>query len=494
MTSGNPMVPGTLGPRTLRLVYGTPDPEEIAAELRLATEIDLAHVVMLAEQGLLEPRAAQSLISYIAQLRRNRFTEVVDLPMPRGLYLAYEGHLSDVLGADVGGRLHTGRSRNDLKATVTALRLRDVVLDLVSELQRLRAVLLSRASAHRDVIMPVYTHFQAAMPVTYGYHLLGVALALARDERAVRDAAADLRRSPLGAGAVAGTDLPIAPARTAELLGFDAPPLHAIDAVACRDAALRVLGAAAGAGITVSRLAADLQLWSTAEFGLVRFPDRLIGGSSAMPQKRNAFLLEHLKAKPAIAVGAWASAASATKAAPFTNTIEVGTEAVAAVWPGLAAVADTVALAQTVVSGARPCPERMEQRARQGFVTATALANTLVRAGVPFRTAHSIVAGAVREAIGSGGGEPVLPDDPETAGVRAPGLAEAVAQCRYGGGPGDFDAAFTAARAQLVADAAWSARARARRESARARLALAAEEIAAGEIAAGRREVVARHG
>ena len=279
---------------------------------------------------------------------------------------------------------------------------------------------------------------------------------------------------------MAGTDLPIDPARTAKLLGFEEPPRHAIDAVASRDTALRVLAAAAGAAVTISRLATDLQLWSTAEFGMIRFPDRLIGGSSAMPQKRNAFLLEHLKAKPAAAIGAWTAVASAMKSTPFTNTIEVGTEALAGVWPGLAAVEDTVLLAQTVVSGARPCPERMEQRARQGFVTATAAANTLVRAGVPFRTAHSAVAGAVRAAIDDGREELVLSAGPDLPGVSVPSVAEAVEQCRYGGGPGEFDAAFNAARTELVADAAGSAQARARLRDARERLARAADEIAAG--------------
>ncbi len=186
---------------------------------------------------------------------------------------------------------------------------------------------------------------------------------------------------PLGAGAVAGTDLPIDPDRTAELLGFPHGPLHATDAVAARDTMLRAVAAAASAALTLSRLATDLQLWSTQEFAFVEFPERLVGGSSAMPQKRNAFLLEHVKAKAALAVGAWTASAAAMKSTPFTNSIEVGTEAVGAGWPALAAVRDSVLLTQPLVGGARPVRARMEQRAREGFVTATVIANRLVARG-----------------------------------------------------------------------------------------------------------------
>src|SRR5262249_838060 len=138
----------------------------------------------------------------------------------------------------------------------------------------------------------------------------GVALAVGRDIDALRSAAAGLSVCPLGAGAVAGTELPIDPAYTAALLGFTTATRHALDAVASRDVPLRLLAAVTGLAVTLSRLAADLQLWSTVEFGFVTFPDRLVGGSSAMPQKRNAFLLEHVKAKPGQALGAWAAAAS----------------------------------------------------------------------------------------------------------------------------------------------------------------------------------------
>jgi argininosuccinate lyase len=420
-------------------VYGELSVADIAAEMPLMVQVDRAHLVMLADQKLVAPESVTALLRCIDELATQGYAPLAARPAPRGLYLMYEGYLIEQLGPDVGGVLHTGRSRNDLKATMTALRLRGSVLELAAQAIRLEAVLLSRARAYRDVVMPVHTHFQAAMPVTYGYYLLGVALAVARDIDALRAAAGGLSTCPLGAGAVAGSDLPIDPDRTARLLGFtDAAP-HALDAVASRDVALRVLGAATGLAVTLSRLATDLQLWSTAEFGFVDFPDRLVGGSSAMPQKRNAFLLEHVKAKPAEALGAYAAAAAAMSGTPFTNSIAVGTEAVADVWPGMRAVEQSVLLCQALVVGARPNPDRMAERAEQGFTTATAVADRLVGQGVPFRTAHRMVGDAVRRAIDVG---TTRLDDVGLDGLAA---SEVVRSLTHGGGPGAFVGIFDGA-------------------------------------------------
>ncbi|MGP3969981.1 argininosuccinate lyase [Streptomyces sp. 6N223] len=457
----------TLGPRTRRVVYGDVGPEAIRRELEPTSTVDLAHVVMLSETGLLPGPAAATLLDAVRRLRADGFRALHGLPAPRGLYLMYEGHLAARLGADIGGKLHTGRSRNDLKATITAMRLREELMELLSQTLRLQAVLLARARAHRHVVMPVYTHFQPAMPVTYGYHLAGIAAALDRDIAALRHALAELDRCPLGAGAVAGTDLPIDPARTAELLGFAEPPLHATDAVAARDVALRALAAAASAGVTLSRLATDLQLWSTQEFGFVDFPERLVGGSSAMPQKRNAFLLEHVKAKAGAAIGAWTASASAMKSTPFTNSIEVGTEAIAAVWPALSAVTDSLLLSQVLVSGARPDAERMAQRADEGFTTATGVANRLVARGVPFRTAHHLVGAAVRDALAAG--------STRLAGIAAyegalPTPGELAASHDRGGGPGACDTVVSVLRWRLVDHADGLGALRHRLRKARRRL------------------------
>jgi argininosuccinate lyase len=429
-----------VGPRTRTIVYR--NSSRPSDELSLFSLVDRAHLVMLAETGIVPRAAAGGVLRRIEQLRATDFAELHSLPAPRGIYLMYESFLVEELGAHTGGVLHTARSRNDLNATTAKLRLRSWVLDYLAEANRLAGVLLARARAHRDAIMAIYTHYQRAMPTTYGHYLLGHACVLGRTLADLLAATADLGTCPLGAGAVGGTDLPINNALTAELLGFDRPATHALDAVAGRDTHLRVLGSVAELTVALSRLASDLQLWSTPDFDLVAFPQRLTGGSSAMPQKRNVFPLEHMKAKAPIVIGAWAAAAGTMANTPFTNSIEVGTEAVAAMAPGLEAARDAVLLGQVLVSGARPRIGRMTDGARSGFITATAVANGLVRGGIPFRAAHGIVADAVRAAVARGSdslGElefgpwaavDVNPDPP---------VDSCVASFRHGGGPGSFD-------------------------------------------------------
>jgi argininosuccinate lyase len=370
------------------------------------------------------------------------FAAVLSRPRPRGLYLAYEQAVSDLCGRDVGGLLHTGRSRNDLTATTTLLTLRHLGLGVVAEGCRLLTALLRAADRHLDTVLAIHTHYQPAMPITFGYYLTGVALALHRELDRIVHTLRSIRRCPLGAHAVAGTDLELDTARTAALLGFAAGPLHAVDAVASRDTALHIVGVAASLTVTVSRLGTDLQLWSTADLGYVEFPDWLVGSSSAMPQKRNAFLLEYLKARPSQVVAAWVAAVTATRAAPFTNSIEVGTEAVAPVGPALRTTRDVLALAALVVAGVRPRPEVARAAAARGFVDATALANELVRRGVPFREAHERIGAAVLRALDGSGGWPPEGLDPLDLGAAAD-------RARYGGGPGS--------RAESLA-AAWRLR------------------------------------
>ncbi|HEV2886250.1 MAG TPA: argininosuccinate lyase [Jatrophihabitans sp.] len=458
--SGTGRLVAEISPRTRQVVYGDLSPAEMAAELALMVRVDQAHLAMLAATGLIPPAAASSLLTCIAELSAQGFQPLFERPVPRGLYLMYEGYLIDKLGPDIGGVLHTGRSRNDLKACITTVRLRNWLLDFGEQAVRLKAVLLSRARAYRSVVMPIYTHYQAAMPISYGYYLLGLALAVERDLDALASAAQELRSCPLGAGAVAGTDLPIDPALTARLLGFSTGNPHALDAVASRDVALRLLGAVSGLTITLSRLASDLQLWSTAEFGLVEFPDRLVGGSSAMPQKRNAFLLEHLKAKAGQAIGSWTAAAGMMAGTPFSNSIEVGTEAMAGIWQGLRAGEQAVLLGQVLVSGARPVPGRMAERAESGFTAATSIANRLVQQGMPFRSAHHLVGDAVRRAVEAGSTKLAEFGPPgwlDGIGLTDLDLGELMESQRYGGGPGDFDEPFGQACVEWRAHQQWLA-------------------------------------
>lgn len=470
MTEDTGRIRKTLDRRARRIVFGEHADRAIDQELPFNVQVDRAHVVMLVERGLLPRASGRRLLAAIGDLSAGDYAPLRGREAPRGLYLLYEGWLVETLGEEVGGAIHLGRSRNDINATVLRLRLRPVYHRLVREVLRLVAVLVRRAERYAGVTMPIYTHYQAALPVTYGHYLAGVAVALLRDLEGIEAAAAGLDRCPLGAGAAGGTTVPIDTARTAGLLGFSAGVLHSIDAVASRDLALRLLASAAVLGLTLSRFASDLQLWSTAEFDLVRFPDELVGSSSMMPQKRNAFLLEHLQGRGGVALGAFTAAATAMHATPYSNSVAVGTEGVKPLWNALDQVAESVLLARLVAAGARPQPERMRRRAVEGFTTATALADRLVlEAGIPFRRAHHRVGEAVREALERG--EPL-----EAAAGRL--LAEhgleaqaawtdpdaVAAAAAYGGGP----ARASVGRILAELRAGWTDAARRLRERARA--------------------------
>ena len=419
-----------LSPTARRIVFGEPaEPPELG----FVTTVDRAHLVMLAEQGLVDRAAAAALLVEIELLRAQRFAPLNGLEARRGRYLLYEDRLAARLGERTAGILRTGRSRNDLNATVLLLRLRRPVARLLAETLRLQAVLLAGARRQAGTVMPGYTHYQAAVPTTYGHHLGGVAGAIDRDLEALTAASAGLDTSPLGAGVGHGTAQPIAPARTAALLGFLRPAPHALDAVASRDVVLRLLAAATVLGVTASRLAADLLLWTTAEFAFLELPDELVGSSSAMPQKRNPFLLEHVKGRSARAAGAFVTAATAMHATPFANSVAVGTEGCAGAVDALEATADSVALLRLVVAGAKPRADTMLARAGAGHTTATARAERLViEAGVSFREAHRLVGRALTN------GEELDPGGSEAGGFDSGGLdpSDVARAARFGAGPG----------------------------------------------------------
>jgi argininosuccinate lyase len=246
----------------------------------------------------------------------------------------------------------------------------------------------------------------------------------------------DLDGCPLGAGAAGGTSVPIDSERTAELLGFARGVVHSVDAVASRDVVLRILSAATILGVTLSRVGKDLQLWSTAEFGLISFPDSFVGSSSMMPQKRNAFVLEHLLGRSSFPAGALMAAVTAMHGVPFTNSISAGTEGIRPLWAALDDTTQSLIFATVAIRKAEPQPERMYARAVDGHSVATELANHLVlHEGLAFRTAHRQVGQLVNSAISRH--EPLA----DTAGQMMAdtewlGPSQVVARTRYGGGPG----------------------------------------------------------
>ena len=448
--------------RARAIVFGDCAASAVDDELRFQVDIDRAHLVMLVERNLLPQASARQLLAAIDTLVAQDFAPLRHRPAPRGSYLLYEQWLIETLGESIGGAAHLGRSRNDIAATMLRLRMRPACTCLVRELLRLLVVLIRRGHRYATLTMPIYTHYQAAAPVTYGHYLAGVALALLRDLQGIEDACHDLDRCPLGAGAAGGTTVPIDTDRTARLLGFRRGVQHATDAVASRDGALRLLAATTVLGVTLSRLAADLLLWSTAEFDLVRFPDELVGSSSMLPQKRNPFLLEHIQGRAGAPLGAFTAATMAMHAKPFSNSVVVGTSGVLPLWKALGDITDATLLARLMVAGAGPRGDRMHQLAADGFTPATELANQLVReAGLSFRQAHHRIGELVTIAAGRGEAlEAVAAEFFVSLGLPAdlartdPGAIGASAA--YGGGPA------LASLARVLTDLRkeWSAAAR----------------------------------
>jgi argininosuccinate lyase len=362
-----------------------------------------AHARMLGATGLIPAEDADRLLTgldAIAQeIEEGRFP--FD-PALEDIHMNIEARLGELLGP-VAGRLHTGRSRNDQVATDLALFLRDVSRASERGLLELREVLATRAREHLDTILPGYTHLQRAQPVRLAHHWLAHVEVLGRDASRFRDARARLDRCPLGAGALAGSTLPLAREQTAAELGFEAPTRNSMDTVASRDGALEFLSAAAIAMVHLSRLAEELVLWSSSEFGFVELADAYSTGSSLMPQKKSADVPEIVRGKSGRAIGNLVSLLTVVKGLPLTYNRDLQEDK-----EPLFDSADTLRDSLEVMAGAlatlRVKRERMAEAAADPMLLATDLAEILVRAGVPFREAHEVVGRIVghctREGIG----------------------------------------------------------------------------------------------
>lgn len=364
------------------------------------TEINQAHLLMLHGVGLIGDDTAALLARALLRVEQAGPDAVPLDPQREDAYFNYEAHLMEVAGADAGGRLHVARSRNDILATQDRLRARDAVLALLAALADTRAAVLDKAEEFAGTVMPGYTHLQAAQPITYGYYLAGVAQAMGRDMARLRRALETVDACPLGAGALAGTAFPIDRDATARWLGFSGYAPNSLDAVASRDFAWEILSALAIATIGWGRVAQDLFVWSTPEFGLIDFPDSVAGTSSIMPQKKNPVVLEYLKGKGGHMLALLTASLAALKGTHFTHSGDGNRETMRSFWEGTDEALRCIELLKLVLSQATPQETRMLDRARRDFSSATDLADTLVRdAGMSFREAHHVVGAVVREAL-----------------------------------------------------------------------------------------------
>ena len=349
-----------------------------------------AHARMLASAGILTAEDADKICAgldtILSEIEAGSFTFS---PALEDVHMNVEQALKDRIG-EAGGRLHTARSRNDQVATDFKLYLRDKIDEIGRILARLQLVLARKAHAHASVVMPGYTHLQVAQPVTFGHHLMAYVEMIARDRGRFADARARLNECPLGAAALAGTSFPIDRTMTARALGFDRPTANSLDSVADRDFALETLAAATIAAVHLGRLAEEIVLWSTAEFGFVRLSDAFTTGSSIMPQKRNPDAAELSRAKIGRIAGAFHGLVIVLKGLPLAYSKDMQ-EDKEQTFEAIDTLELVIAAMTGMIEDLQPNVERMRAAAMLGYSTATDLADWLVReAGVPFREAHGI--------------------------------------------------------------------------------------------------------
>jgi argininosuccinate lyase len=357
-----------------------------------------AHATMLAQAGIISAAERDAIIAGLERIRGE--IEGGGFPFSAALediHMNIEARLTELIG-EPGRKLHTARSRNDQVATDFRMWVRDAIDRTDRLLKELQAALLARAEEHAAAVMPGFTHLQAAQPVTLGHHFMAYVEMFGRDRSRLADARVRLNECPLGAAALAGTSFPIDRAATAAALGFAAPMANSIDAVSDRDFALEFLAAAAIAATHLSRLAEELVLWSTPQFAFVRMAEAFSSGSSIMPQKRNPDAAELVRGKAGRVIGDLSALLIVLKGLPlaYGKDLQEDKEPVFDAADSLALCLGAMA---AMISGMTIDRDRLAAAAEVGYITATDLADWLVRRlGLPFREAHRIASQAVRRA------------------------------------------------------------------------------------------------
>ena len=347
----------------------------------------IAHATMLARQGIIPQADADAIIAGLNAIRADidagNFPFATEL---EDIHMNIEARLTERIGQP-GARLHTGRSRNDQIATDERLFLRaedDLTVALVRDLQR---ALVRLADQHGDAIMPGFTHLQHAQPVFFGHHLLAYVEMLARDAERLQDARKRINRLPLGAGAIAGSTLPLDREFVAEQLGFESALRNSMDAVADRDTLVEFLSCLAIIAMHLSRLSEDIILWFSQEFAFIELGDAFTTGSSLMPQKKNPDVAELTRGKTGRVYGHLMALLTTLKGLPLTYNRDLQEDK-----EGLFDALDTVKLSLATLTAMlgtlRPRRDRMAAAAADPALEATDLAEWLVRQGVPFRDAH----------------------------------------------------------------------------------------------------------
>ncbi|MCA9594121.1 MAG: argininosuccinate lyase [Myxococcales bacterium] len=357
----------------------------------------MAHARGLASAGVISDQEAKTLVSGLEQVASEiESGKLVWDRQKEDVHMNVEARLTEIVGA-VGGKLHTGRSRNDQVATDLRLWSRRKAEEAISAVAELGRVIVDRAETEIDTLMPSYTHLQRAQPSRLSHHLMAWQELLFRDRARLRDALTRLNESPLGAGAVAGTGFPLDREATARALGFERAMKNSLDATASRDFLMELASGLAILGVHLSRMGEEIVLWSTQEFGFMTLSDRFATSSSMMPQKKNPDVAELVRGKSAILIGTVTSLLVLEKSLPFGYGRDLQ-EDKRPIFDAFDAALTCLRALSGAIATATFHRERLAAALGGGHVCATDLADLLVQKGVPFREAHHVVGAIVRAA------------------------------------------------------------------------------------------------
>jgi len=363
----------------------------------------MVHAAMLGRQGIIPKRDADRIIRGLEEILKEIVAGAFEFSVElEDIHMNIETRLIEKIGP-TGGKLHTARSRNDQVALDIRMFLRDEIAETHELLTALQAVIVDLAERHSDVVLPGYTHLQRAQPVLLGHHLLAYYEMFERDRGRLEDCFRRVNVMPLGAGALAGTVLPIDRKFVAKQLGFSGVCENSIDAVSDRDFAIEFVAACAQIMMHLSRLSEELVIWSSSEFGFITISDAFTTGSSIMPQKKNPDVAELTRGKTGRVYGNLMALLTLMKGLPLAYNRDMQEDK-----EPIFGAAETVTLSLSVfiemLKGVSIHRETMRKAAEDGFITATDLADYLVRKGMPFRKAHEVVGRAVLRATELGCG------------------------------------------------------------------------------------------
>jgi argininosuccinate lyase len=433
--------------------------------------IHYAHLVMLTEQGIMPARDAATVRRALDGLSLSGVRAFVYDGTCEDLFFYMERLVVEAAGEEAAGRLHTARSRNDIDMTMYRMQQREMILALIDGAVSLRRVLVELADRHREDIYAAHTHTQPAQPSTIAHYLLAVIEQLERDTVRLRAAFASTNMNPLGACAITGTGFPIKRERTAELLGFDGITGNTYGSIATVDYLLESVSAATVLLAGLGRVVQDLLLWCTAEFGYLRLSDGFVQCSSIMPQKRNPVALEHARAIGSKALGQAGAIVLCVHNTPFGDIVDTEDDLQPLVASMFKDAARALRLVAAAMGEARFNREKLAERAGQGWITVTELADTLTREhDVPFKASHSVASRFVAECALRPGepqsvilrdvtalvlGRAIELDEPSLARILSPEYFVEVRKTHGGPSPTETARAIGVSRGAVAQDGRW---------------------------------------